>query len=123
MNTAQIARTFQDRTHLFQIHKRSESISENDNIFNVQVRGRRGNIVQVFPAVEYDFVPTHLSVSSSDLVHFQWEGSNSQPNTAGEGKAKSDRHNIVTLNASGLNTPHGFKNDKKRLQLSIMMVK
>jgi hypothetical protein len=113
IDTAEIARTFQDRSHLFQLHKRPQSISDTDKIFNVQVRGRRGNIVQAFPAVEYDFVPTHLSVSSSDLVHFQWEGSNSQPNTAGEGKDKSDRHNIVTMDAPGLNIPHGLKSAKK----------
>jgi hypothetical protein len=110
-NLAQVARTFQDRSHLFQIQKRPDTISNDENIYNVQVRGRRGNIVQTFPAVEYDFVPTHLDISSKDLVHFQWEGSNSQPDTEGQGRAQTDRSNIVSMGAPAANIPQGMRTE------------
>jgi len=71
------------------------------------VRGKRGNIVQTYPAVEYDFIPNRLHITPNDLIHIQWTGSNTHNNgdpggdgqtgDAGEGTGGTDRHNFVQM--------------------------
>ncbi|XP_013398503.1 protein DD3-3-like [Lingula anatina] len=99
INTAQYGRTFQDRSHTFAIEPRTSDLV-GVTIHNLNVRGKRGNIVQVYPAVEYDFVPNTLHAANGDYVHFQWTGSNTNPNNNdGQGQAGTDRSNVVLQDA------------------------
>jgi len=70
------------------------------------VKGKRGNIVQTFPATEYDFHPNDLQVRVGDYIHFQWTGCDTNPGgNAGEGLASTDRSNIVQISGLGQNVP------------------
>jgi len=120
INTAQTGRCFQDRSHVFNIMKKptgngataaataakTAQVAE-QNLLNVNVRGKRGNIVQTFPAVEYDFEPNDFYMEQGQCIHFQWGGSNTHNNgnpagdgqagDAGEGRGGSDRSNIMEM--------------------------
>jgi len=105
-NTNQYARTFQDRTHTFGILPRPAGVSALNRIYNLGVRGKRGNIVQTYPATEYDFIPEILNTRVGDYVHFQWTGCDNNPqNNAGEGTAGTDRSNIVQIEDISKNFP------------------
>ncbi|XP_028403206.1 protein DD3-3-like isoform X2 [Dendronephthya gigantea] len=105
VNTAQFGRTFQDRSHTFLLQARPTGLDDKI-IHNINVRGKRGNIVQVYPGVEYDFVPKRARVKSDHLVHFQWTGANTNPNgNDGQGRAGTDRHNIVQMASTDISYP------------------
>lgn len=105
-DTAQTGRTFQDRTHIFAIRPRPAGVPDTARIFNLNVRGKRGNIVQVYPAVEYDFAPQVLDTRPGDYIHMQWTGCDTNPaNNDGEGKRGTDRSNIVQMSNPGDNYP------------------
>jgi len=116
IQTDQWGRTFQDRSYTFQV-KTPPGNPVCDKIYNLNVRGKRGNIVQTFPAVEYDFVPNALNVTTGDCIHYQWVGSdynpNRNPNDAEGGpphpvevdQSRSDRSNLVQLSQERDNRP------------------
>lgn len=58
------------RSFAFAIRPRPPG-TEGRTISNLNVRGKRGNIVQVYPSVEYDFVPNSLEMGTSNYVHIQ----------------------------------------------------
>jgi len=114
INTAQTGRCFQDRSHVLTVMEQPGGNQETTvaqrkkgNLLNVNVRGKRGNIVQTYPAVEYDFEPNDFALEVGQCVHFQWTGSNTHNNgnpagdgqagDAGEGTGGTDRSNIAEL--------------------------
>jgi len=106
MDTTQYGRTFQDRSYVFHIKPLPDGVSDLAHIFNLNVRGKRGNIVEVYDATEYDFVPTYLHVTVGDYIHFQWTGCDTNPQgNAGEGTAGTDRSSIVQISGLDLNFP------------------
>jgi plastocyanin len=105
INTAQFGRTFQDRTHKFAVRAVPEALT-GATITNIQVRGKRGNVVQTYPGTEYDFTPSSFKCRNGDYVHFQWTGSNTNPNNnAGQGRQGSDRHNVVSMRVKNYEEP------------------
>merc|ERR1719184_221038 len=78
-----------------------------NKIINVSVQGKLGNIVQTFPAVEYDFYPKTVETYVGDCIAMQWTGSNTHNNgnpagdgqagDAGEGRGGSDRSNLIQI--------------------------
>lgn len=71
INTTQTGRTFQDRSHTFLVCKRPDTNWATRTVYNVNVRGKRGNIVQTFPATEYDFEPQNSELPPNVCMHFQ----------------------------------------------------
>lgn len=114
IDTNQFGRTFEDRSYMFQIRPNSLT-SLTSTIYNLGVRGKRGNIAQVRNCVEYDFTPQRLRLGVGDFVHFQWTGSNHNNNgNAGEGRNRWDRSNIMQVinNDMLANYPEGIKTQK-----------
>jgi hypothetical protein len=149
VNTNQYGRTFQDRSFSFSIKpfpkedtplstqtdtppvdatRMATNINTNGGkLYNVNVRGKRGNIVQTYPSVEYDFVPNALALDQNDMIHFQWTGSDYNPRRGcnnGEGgppdandfvsdantnkNSRADRSNIIMLDSMAQNVPKDY---------------
>ena len=110
---------YQDRSHVFILAPRPAEIGVNRRLINVNVRGKRGNIVQTYPAVEYDFVPNQLALHVGDAIHLQWSGSNTHHNDqpggdgqtgdAGQGQSGTDRSNFLQLAQLDQNYPIPFE--------------
>jgi len=122
LNTNQVARTFQDRSYIFYVVPKADPAK---NVINVNVRGKRGNIVQTYPAVEYDFVPNELKVEEDEkantIFQFQWIGSDYNPRRGcndGEGGPYRGDANV----ANGLNANTQGSNQNSRMDRMTVQV-
>ena len=66
INTNQVGRVFQDRSYVFRIRPEQEQNAECDTVWNLNVRGRRGNIVQAYPAVREE--KHHCFIKHHDVI-------------------------------------------------------
>jgi len=110
--TDQVARTFQDRSYVLMFA--NYQLRNGKTIVNLNNRGRRGNIVQCYPAVENDFYPPTLSLGTNSLLHVQFCGSDFNPANNpndGEGWQYSTRFNLIALTNSNrmMNVPKMLK--------------
>jgi len=120
-NTDQLGRTFEDRTHIIKIRPLPSQVAEDltladqaderiPRIINLNVMGKIGNYVEVYPNAEYDFVPSIIDAKVGDYLHIQWAGSNTNnwnndgsqtrpenPSETIDISRKKDRHNIIRI--------------------------
>lgn len=108
LNTDQSGRTFQDRSFVFNVQQRSDEDADCDKIINVATMGKRGNIVQSYPAIEYDWSPDNVNVKQGECLDFHMHGSDfnaaKNPNN-GEGWKYSDRTNLMQKSEASHNFP------------------
>lgn len=104
----QHGRTFQDQSEVFRVEAAPEEMA-GDTIWNLNVRGKRGNIVEAYPSVE-----THLSgaiLDSQELQQGDWIVFNThnswfnEENADGEGNDAMDGSNLCALDHPGKNFP------------------
>eukprot|EP00735_Rhodelphis_limneticus_P006006 TRINITY_DN181_c0_g1::TRINITY_DN181_c0_g1_i1::g.14269::m.14269 TRINITY_DN181_c0_g1::TRINITY_DN181_c0_g1_i1::g.14269 ORF type:complete len:810 (-),score=320.10,sp/Q58A42/DD3_DICDI/29.20/3e-76,SKG6/PF08693.5/0.019 TRINITY_DN181_c0_g1_i1:435-2864(-) len=120
VNSNQLSRTFQDRSYMFNIEemnyfpnelaagKKVKHPCSGKKVHVLGVRGKRGNIVQTFPAVEHDFVPQSLEVEEGDCINFNWCLTDNDPprgTNNGEGTESTGRANVVQLDNQAYTTP------------------
>ena len=76
LNTAQLGRTFQDRTHVFLLIPRNNlpEKHQHSHINYITSMGKRGNIVQTYPAMEYRFFPERVQATTDTVLCFVWSG-------------------------------------------------
>jgi hypothetical protein len=79
VNSNQVGRVYQDRSYVFSIISRPNNIKKNQNIYNLNVIGKRGSYRQIYPSLQYRFSPRILKMKKNDLIHFQWTGSDYNP--------------------------------------------
>jgi len=120
-NTDQLGRVFEDRTHIIKLRQLPKEVKEElatsgKKVRNLNVMGKLGNYVEVYPNVEYDFLPAKLEMDQGDYLHIQWTGSNNnnwhndasqvEPNGENINLARRiDRHNIVPISNMSSNFP------------------
>jgi len=115
LNTNQVARTFQDRSYVFYVKPRPATRTQAQNVVNVNTRGKRGNIVQTYPAVEYDLIPNMVEADPNTILHMQWTGSDYNPRRGcndGEGGPYTGDNNVIERVIANANTQGSNQNSR-----------
>ena len=144
LNTNQYGRTFEDRGLIFHLvdtdarrrRRRLQQatdpkidtktglsnmypeVEEDDcsEIISLDIRGKRGNIVQSYPGVEHDFEPSPLVLETGQCVHMELAlTDNDPPNNAGEGTPGTGRANMVLMETGDKNKPITNFADQEKL--------
>jgi len=123
LNTNQVARTFQDRSYVFYV-KPAAAGRAAQQVVNVNVRGKRGNIVQTYPAVEYDIIPNEIGAvvceptdanCKTTVLAMQFVGSDYNPRRGcndGEGGPYTGDNNVYTRVKNNANTQGSNQNSR-----------
>ena len=72
-----IPSTFEDRSHVFNLVP--QNLKTSQPIKYILGIGKRGNIEEAFPSMEYRFVPEKLTVTTDQYVCFAWAGKSVHP--------------------------------------------
>lgn len=71
--------TFEDRSHVFNLVPHKGNLKTSQPIKYILGIGKRGNIEEAFPSMEYRFVPEKLTVTTDQYVCFAWAGKSVHP--------------------------------------------
>ena len=104
VDTRFVGRTYEDRSHSFEIQARPASVSASTVVYNLNVLGKRGVEAEVRPARPLQFWPDRLVVGMNDVVSVQWTG-NDQTFYSGAGLNGTERHNLVQIASESMNSP------------------
>jgi len=115
LNTNQVARTFQDRSYVFYVTPKPNDRNTAQVVMNVNTRGKRGNIVQTYPAVEYDLIPNMVAATQNTVLQLQWTGSDYNPRRGcndGEGGPSTGDNNVIERLIANANTQGSNQNSR-----------
>lgn len=114
INLAQFYRVFEDSSDHLDIAEDDGNACPGGTVFNIYSRGKRGNIVQAYPAVEYMPLPRQPEIDLCDCLNFQFTGAGPNDYKAGQnlydaGQAGNgdqvDLHGAVCAANDGVNQP------------------
>jgi len=109
VNTAQWPRTFEDRTYTIDVLDPATNpdvaaaLSGGFKVVNLNIAGKMGNDVQVYPQLEESFSQAEINVKPGDVLHVQWSLSKyNVANNAGNGLPQPNADGSTTPIANGV---------------------
>lgn len=91
-----IPSTFEDRSQVFNLVP--QNLKTSQPIKYILGIGKRGNIEEAFPSMEYRFVPEKLTVTTDQYVCFAWAGKSVHPYSRNENMpGRTHNHSFSSL--------------------------